>query len=71
MKAYIVRNLRPDWPVLWLTSPSATEAREAILQNQGLSPDLLPMDRRLTFYRDGVREGLQIVLPNDDVETLR
>jgi leucyl aminopeptidase len=72
MKAYIVRNLRPDWPILWLTSPSsATEAREAILQNQGLSPDLLPMDRRLTFYRDGVREGLQIVLPNDDVETLR
>ena len=29
------------------------------------------MERRLTFYRDGVREGLQVVLPDDEVETLR
>jgi len=66
-----VREIRPDWPTLWLTSPTATEQHKAILQNHGLSPELLPMERRLTFYRDGVREGLQVVLPDDEVETLR
>lgn len=71
MKAYIVRELRPDWPILWLTSPQAAEQQKAILENHGLSPVLLPMEKRLTFYRDGVREGLQIVLPDDAVETLR
>jgi len=71
MKVYLVREIRPDWPTLWLTSPTATEQHKAILQNHGLSPELLPMERRLTFYRDGVREGLQVVLPDDEVETLR
>jgi len=71
MKAYIVREIRPDWPILWLTSPTAADQHEAILENHGLSPELLPMNGRLTFYRDGVREGLQIVLPNDEIETLR
>jgi leucyl aminopeptidase len=71
MKVYLVREIRPDWPTLWLTSPTATEQHKAILQNHGLSPELLPMERRLTFYRNGVREGLQVVLPDDEVETLR
>ena len=71
MKVYLVREIRPDWPILWLTSPTAIEQHKAILQNHGLSPELLPMERRLTFYRDGVREGLQVVLPDDEVETLR
>ena len=71
MRVYFVREIRPDWPTLWLTSPTATEQHKAILQNHGLSPELLPMERRLTFYRDGVREGLQVVLPDDEVETLR
>jgi leucyl aminopeptidase len=71
MKVYLVREIRPDWPTLWLTSPTATKQQKAILQNHGLSPELLPMERRLTFYRDGVREGLQVVLPDDEVETLR
>jgi leucyl aminopeptidase len=71
MRVYLVREIRPDWPTLWLTSPTATEQHKAILQNHGLSPELLPMERRLTFYRDGVREGLQVVLPDDEVETLR
>jgi len=71
MKVYLVREIRPDWPTLWLTSPTATEQQKAILQNHGLSPELLPMERRLTFYRDGVREGLQVVLPDDEVETFR
>jgi leucyl aminopeptidase len=71
MRVYFVREIRPDWPTLWLTSPTATEQHKAILQNHGLSPELLPMERRLTFYRDGVREGLQAVLPDDEVETLR
>lgn len=66
-----MREIRPDWPALWLTSSTATEQHKAILQNHGLSPELLPMERRLTFYRDGVREGLQVVLPDDEVETLR
>jgi len=71
MRVYFVREIRPDWPALWLTSSTATEQHKAILQNHGLSPELLPMERRLTFYRDGVREGLQVVLPDDEVETLR
>jgi leucyl aminopeptidase len=71
MKVYLVREIRPDWPTLWLTSPTATEQHKAILQNHGLSPELLPMERRLTFYRNGVREGLQVVLPDDEVEMLR
>jgi len=71
MRVYFVREIRPDWLTLWLTSPTATEQHKAILQNHGLSPELLPMERRLTFYRDGVREGLQVVLPDDEVETLR
>ncbi len=71
MKAYVVREMRLDWPVLWLTSPSAADRQRAILENYGLSAELLPMERRLTFYRDGGREGLQVVLPDDEIETLR
>jgi len=71
MKVQLTNEIRSDKPVLWLTSPQVATQQAAILEGHGLTAGLLPMGRRLTFYRDGVREGLQIVLPEDSVEVLR